>query len=73
MGMIIKITHLLPRLCIMKVPTTMMSIGMRMDTTTEAAIPETGGIAILWEAVIANVGVALLAILNAVRTQRMKL
>lgn len=32
-----------------------------------------GGIATLWEAVIADVGVALMAILNAVRIQRMKL
>ncbi|MGY4384634.1 Cd2+/Zn2+-exporting ATPase [Pedobacter sp. UYP24] len=32
-----------------------------------------GGIATLWEAVIADVGVALLAILNAVRIQNMKL
>lgn len=32
-----------------------------------------GGIANLWEAVIADVGVALLAIVNAVRIQRMKL
>jgi Cd2+/Zn2+-exporting ATPase len=32
-----------------------------------------GGIATLWEAVIADVGVALLAILNAVRIQRMRL
>jgi Cd2+/Zn2+-exporting ATPase len=32
-----------------------------------------GGIATLWEAVIADVGVALLAILNAVRIQRIKL
>lgn len=32
-----------------------------------------GGIATLWEAVIADVGVALLAILNAIRIQRMKL
>ncbi|TDO21258.1 heavy metal translocating P-type ATPase, partial [Pedobacter duraquae] len=32
-----------------------------------------GGIANLWEAVIADVGVALLAILNAVRIQKMKL
>lgn len=31
-----------------------------------------GGIATLWEAVIADVGVALLAILNAIRIQRMK-
>jgi Cd2+/Zn2+-exporting ATPase len=30
-----------------------------------------GGIANLWEAVIADVGVALLAILNAVRIQKM--
>jgi Cd2+/Zn2+-exporting ATPase len=32
-----------------------------------------GGLATLWEAVIADVGVALLAILNAVRIQRMKI
>lgn len=32
-----------------------------------------GGVATLWEAVIADVGVALLAILNAVRIQKMKL
>ena len=32
-----------------------------------------GGIATLWEAVIADVGVALLAILNAVRIQNYKL
>jgi len=32
-----------------------------------------GGVANLWEAVIADVGVALLAILNAVRIQKMKL
>jgi Cd2+/Zn2+-exporting ATPase len=32
-----------------------------------------GGIATLWEAVFADVGVALLAILNAVRIQRMKI
>ena len=31
-----------------------------------------GGVATLWEAVIADVGVALLAILNAVRIQRIK-
>lgn len=31
-----------------------------------------GGLATLWEAVFADVGVALLAILNAVRIQRMK-
>ncbi|MNR45741.1 Cadmium, zinc and cobalt-transporting ATPase [compost metagenome] len=32
-----------------------------------------GGVATLWEAVIADVGVALVAILNAVRIQRMKI
>ncbi len=32
-----------------------------------------GGVANLWEAVIADVGVALLAILNAVRIQKIKL
>ena len=31
-----------------------------------------GGVATLWEAVIADVGVALLAILNAVRIQKME-
>lgn len=31
-----------------------------------------GGIATMWEAVFADVGVALLAILNAIRIQRMK-
>ena len=32
-----------------------------------------GGVATLWEAVIADVGVALLAILNAFRIQKVKL
>jgi Cd2+/Zn2+-exporting ATPase len=32
-----------------------------------------GGVANLWEAVIADVGIALLAILNAVRIQKMQL
>jgi Cd2+/Zn2+-exporting ATPase len=31
-----------------------------------------GGLATMWEAVFADVGVALLAILNAVRIQRMR-
>jgi Cd2+/Zn2+-exporting ATPase len=31
-----------------------------------------GGLATMWEAVFADVGVALLAILNAVRLQRMR-
>ena len=31
-----------------------------------------GGLAAMWEAVFADVGVALLAILNAVRLQKMK-
>jgi len=31
-----------------------------------------GGIATMWEAVFADVGVALLAVLNAMRIQRMK-
>ena len=31
-----------------------------------------GGLATMWEAVFADVGVALLAILNAIRIQRMK-
>jgi len=32
-----------------------------------------GGVASLWEAVIADVGVALLAIMNAVRIQKMRI
>ncbi|WP_431217552.1 heavy metal translocating P-type ATPase [Puia sp. P3] len=49
------------------------NISMAMVVKVFVLILGAGGIATLWEAVIADVGVALLAILNAVRIQRMKL
>lgn len=49
------------------------NILMAMVVKIVVLILGAGGIASLWEAVIADVGVALLAILNAVRIQRMKL
>ncbi|MES2455251.1 MAG: heavy metal translocating P-type ATPase [Bacteroidota bacterium] len=49
------------------------NIGLAMGVKVLVLILGAGGIATLWEAVIADVGVALLAILNAVRIQRMKL
>jgi Cd2+/Zn2+-exporting ATPase len=48
------------------------NIIMAMTVKIFVLILGAGGIATLWEAVIADVGVALLAILNAVRIQRMK-
>ncbi len=48
------------------------NIIMAMTVKVFVLILGAGGIATLWEAVIADVGVALLAILNAVRIQRMK-
>ena len=48
------------------------NIGMAMTVKVIVLIMGAGGIATLWEAVFADVGVALLAILNAVRIQRMK-
>ncbi|MBC7888901.1 MAG: cadmium-translocating P-type ATPase [Ferruginibacter sp.] len=48
------------------------NITMAMVIKVIVLILGAGGIATLWEAVIADVGVALLAILNAVRIQRMK-
>lgn len=48
------------------------NIIMAMTVKLFVLILGAGGIATLWEAVIADVGVALLAILNAVRIQRMK-
>ena len=45
------------------------NIIMAMSVKTAVLILGAGGIATLWEAVIADVGVALLAILNAVRIQ----
>lgn len=49
------------------------NIIMAMVVKVFVLILGAGGIATLWEAVIADVGVALLAILNAVRIQRMNI
>ncbi len=49
------------------------NISLAMTIKVIVLILGAGGIATLWEAVIADVGVALLAIVNAVRIQRMKL
>jgi len=49
------------------------NIALAMGVKIVILILGAGGIATLWEAVIADVGVALLAILNAVRIQKMKL
>jgi Cd2+/Zn2+-exporting ATPase len=49
------------------------NITLAMVIKVVVLILGAGGIATLWEAVIADVGVALLAILNAVRIQRTKL
>lgn len=49
------------------------NISLAMAIKIVVLILGAGGIATLWEAVIADVGVALLAILNAVRIQRIKL
>lgn len=46
------------------------NITFAMGIKVVVLILGAGGIATLWEAVIADVGVALLAILNAVRIQR---
>lgn len=48
------------------------NILLAMTVKVFVLILGAGGVATLWEAVIADVGVALLAILNAVRIQRMK-
>lgn len=48
------------------------NIILAMSVKLFVLILGAGGIATLWEAVIADVGVALLAILNAVRIQRMR-
>lgn len=48
------------------------NITLAMGVKVVVLILGAGGIATLWEAVIADVGVALLAIVNAVRIQRMK-
>ncbi len=49
------------------------NISLAMVIKIIVLILGAGGIATLWEAVIADVGVALLAILNAVRIQRMNI
>ncbi|RYZ22893.1 MAG: cadmium-translocating P-type ATPase [Chitinophagaceae bacterium] len=49
------------------------NIGIAMLVKVAVLVLATEGVANLWEAVIADVGVALLAILNAVRIQRSKL
>ncbi|PZR20463.1 MAG: cadmium-translocating P-type ATPase [Flavobacterium psychrophilum] len=48
------------------------NITLAMVVKVVVLVLGAGGVATLWEAVIADVGVALLAILNAVRIQRMK-
>lgn len=47
------------------------NIGLAFGVKISVLILGAGGLATLWEAVFADVGVALLAILNAVRIQRM--
>ena len=49
------------------------NISLAMGIKVVVLVLGAGGIATLWEAVIADVGVALLAILNAVRIQKIKL
>ncbi|MCW2120036.1 heavy metal translocating P-type ATPase [Flavobacterium sp. 7A] len=51
----------------------MQNIGLAFGVKLVVLILGAGGLATLWEAVFADVGVALLAILNAVRIQKMKL
>ncbi len=48
------------------------NIGLAFGVKVIVLILGAGGLATMWEAVFADVGVALLAILNAVRVQRMK-
>ncbi|WP_028665363.1 heavy metal translocating P-type ATPase [Runella zeae] len=48
------------------------NISLAMGVKVAVMLLGAGGIATLWEAVFADVGVALLAILNAVRIQQMK-
>ncbi|THF52809.1 cadmium-translocating P-type ATPase [Flavobacterium supellecticarium] len=48
------------------------NIGMAFIVKAVVLILGAGGLATMWEAVFADVGVALLAILNAVRIQKMK-
>ncbi|MBL7869543.1 MAG: cadmium-translocating P-type ATPase [Flavobacterium lindanitolerans] len=51
----------------------MQNISLAFGVKVFVLILGAGGLATLWEAVFADVGVALLAILNAVRIQRMKI
>lgn len=51
----------------------MQNISLAFGVKVFVLILGAGGLASLWEAVFADVGVALLAILNAVRIQRMKI
>ncbi len=48
------------------------NIGLAFGVKAIVLILGAGGLATMWEAVFADVGVALLAILNAVRLQKMK-
>ncbi|MNY58428.1 Cadmium, zinc and cobalt-transporting ATPase [compost metagenome] len=48
------------------------NIGLAFTVKAIVLILGAGGLATMWEAVFADVGVALLAILNAVRIQKMK-
>lgn len=48
------------------------NIGLAFGVKAMVLVLGTGGLAIMWEVVFADVGVALLAILNAVRLQKMK-
>ena len=48
------------------------NIGLAFGVKIMVLILGAGGLATMWEAVLADVGVALLAILNAVRLQKMK-
>jgi len=48
------------------------NIGLAFTVKAVVLILGAGGLATMWEAVFADVGVALLAILNAIRIQRMK-
>lgn len=48
------------------------NIGLAFTVKAAVLILGAGGLATMWEAVFADVGVALLAILNAVRIQRMR-
>ena len=50
----------------------MQNIGLAFTVKAIVLILGAGGLATLWEAVFADVGVALLAILNAVRIQKIK-